>query len=160
MSALTAERLRAVLRYDMDTGEFAWRVAQGSAVPGRRAGTINGKGYRLIRIDGVVYSAHRLAWLYVRGEWPVRHIDHIDCNKLNSAFSNLREATNSQNMANAPLRCDNTSGFKGVTRRSHAKSWEARVGGTHIGFFKTATEAHAAYVAKARELYGEFARVA
>ena len=77
--SLTAERLREVLDYDPDTGVFTRKVRTASSVKvGDVAGSLNGKGYIRIRVDGRLYFAHRLAWLYVHGEWPVDQVDHIN----------------------------------------------------------------------------------
>ncbi|MDD0156969.1 HNH endonuclease signature motif containing protein, partial [Shigella flexneri] len=66
---------------------------------GKVAGTIS-YGYNAINIDGVRYFAHRLAWLYVYGEWPKQEIDHIDRNRRNNAISNLRDVSRVVNALN------------------------------------------------------------
>ena len=76
--ALTAERLREVISYNADTGVFLNKVARRRALIGAVSGRINRDGYRQIQIDGRIYSAHRLAWLYVHGSWPGGFIDHIN----------------------------------------------------------------------------------
>ena len=155
---LTAEHLREVLSYDPSTGVFTWRKAR----PKVRAGMVAGgdcRGYTVIRIDLVLYQAHRLAWLYVHGRWPKELIDHINGNPSDNRLCNLPEATQSQNMGNARLRKKSKSGFKGV--RSSCSKWIAYLGGhkyKHLGTFDTPEEAHAAYLAAAQERHGEFAR--
>jgi hypothetical protein len=159
---VTAERVRELLEYCEETGRFTWRIANSRAI---KAGAIAGSlscGYRNISIDGVLYRAHRLAWLYVRGEWPNAEIDHINLNKDDNRLSNLRIASRSQNMANSRVRVKCKSGFKGVSK--YRGRWVASIGRngrkTHIGVFDTPEEANAAYERAALSIHGEFARAA
>jgi hypothetical protein len=102
--------------------------------------------------------AHRLAWLYMTGEWPTDIIDHKNRNGLNNRWDNLREADQELNLANASVQKNNKAKLKGV--RTQAGAFTARIVFRkryhYLGRFKTAEEAHAAYVAKARELAGDF----
>lgn len=115
-------------------------------------------------IDEKVYSANRLAWFVVTGKWPNPEVDHEDLDGDNNAWLNLREATRSQNRANTKKECRNTSGFKGVHWHGVMGKWCASIkkdGALEkIGYFDAAEEAHAAYVKRAGELFGEFARAA
>lgn len=163
---LTAERLREVLTYDADTGEFRWRVRPSNRV---RVGDVAGhlepfRGYVLLRIDGRMYLGHRLAWLYAHGSWPTLQIDHRDGDRANNRIANLREATQVQNSANMKRRPNNTSGFKGVTWDKSRRMWMAQIRayGVHrvLGHFDAPQDAHAAYVAAAERYFGEFARAA
>ena len=105
---LTAERLRELLNYDPDTGEFRRCTSRGGAAAGTLAGCPGGPGsYRIIRVDRVIFLAHRLAWLHSYGVWPTKDIDHIDGDKTNNRIANLREATRAQNVMNAGPRRDN-----------------------------------------------------
>lgn len=83
---LTQERLRELLHYDLETGDFKWIAGD---FKGRLAGWV-ASGRRIIRIDGIQFYASRLAWLYVTGEWT-DGIYTLDCNKLNTKWSNLRK---------------------------------------------------------------------
>jgi len=125
MKTLTFDRLREVLSYDVGTGVFTWRVkhAHARAI----AGAKDYYGYCVIRIDGKLYKAHRLAWLYTHGEWPVKPLDHINQIKDDNRISNLREATQSENMHNIRLRSNNKSGVSGVVWRSDRNKWNARI---------------------------------
>ena len=162
---LTAERLRELLHYDSDTGVFTWRVdRRGGRKAGDVTGARHGRGYVVIGIDNKLYLAHRLAWLWMTGAWPEDKIDHMDLDRANNRFANLRPATESQNKANAPLRRDNTSGFKGVSWHSAVNRWAAQIHHNkrhyHLGLFDRPEEAHDAYVAAAERLFGEYARAA
>jgi hypothetical protein len=159
---LSVERLREVLSYDSKTGLFRWKIKTSKKTP-TTVGDIAGGGtsgrYWRIAIDGKRYYAHRLAWLYVYGVW-VKEIDHKDLNKQNNAIDNLRDTTRSKNNANSRVR--NSLGIKGVEHRS-ANCYSSRISIGNgkcrlIGHFKTAEEAHQAYLKEAKNIHGEFAR--
>lgn len=162
MTALTVERLRELLHYDPETGIFTRLVDLGRlARVGMTAGSPNERGYIKIRIDGTYYRAHHLAWFYMTGEFPAPGtIDHKDTDGGNNEWENLRKATRSQNQANRK----SCLGLKGARWHKRDKRWissitvEGQV--IHLGRFKTAEEAHAAYATAAREHFGEFARAA
>lgn len=161
MSNITAERVRGLLHYEPETGNWAWL----KSAPGRRRGLVAGSvsqtnGYRYIRIDYTHHPAHGLAWLYMTGIWPVADIDHINGDRADNRWCNLREATRSQNNANARARATNTSGFKGVTwKKSHCK-WLAQISVNgkhkHLGHFE---RAFIAYCFAAWKYHGEFANI-
>lgn len=161
MATITADRLRELLRYDPETGVFTWLADRtGDVKAGSSAGSISGStGYRLIMLDGRNYREHRLAWLFVHGEWPVSSLDHINRVRGDNRIANLRSATPAQNLANSKRRSDNTSGLKGVSPKRG--KWQARIkiDGHHycLGSFVRPEEAHAAYMAAARKHYGSFA---
>jgi HNH endonuclease len=160
---LIAERLREVLSYDPETGIFT-RVKQTSnrIRVGDIAGSLNNTGYLLIRVDGIKYSAHRLAFLFMLGRWPDAEVDHINLIRSDNRWSNLREATHAENKRNSWVSRRNTSGFKGVNKRGNR--WYARIRADgdqiHLGYFATPKEAHAAYCRAAAKYHGKFARVA
>lgn len=167
---LTAEQVRAALDYDLETGLFRWRERQdmracwNSKHAGKIATYRNSAGYIGVRLNGVLRYAHRLAWLYVYGEWPDGDVDHINRDKADNRIENLRLATRSQNNANSCRPRTNTSGFKGVSWSNAVGRWKAEIRARgkryHLGYFDTPEEAHTAYCAAAKELHGEFARVA
>jgi len=160
MVALSVDRLRELLSYDLETGHFRWLVSrQGTGGKGSIAGNTSVYGYREIRVDYVLHKAHRLAWLYVHGALPVNEIDHIDGNKANNRLSNLRIANRSQNTANRRTpRADNQLGVHGVSRSRNG--FTARVMKDSVlyrlGTYDTVELASIAYRNKHAELYGEF----
>ena len=89
-ASLTAARLRELLHYNPDDGLFRWRVAGPKRVVGAPAGSRQRIGYIVIRVDGRLHYAHRLAWLHTTGAWPAASIDHIDGDKGNNRWVNLR----------------------------------------------------------------------
>jgi len=99
---MTPHRLRELLVYNPCTGEFRWRVTRLKAKAGKIAGCFKEGGYRVIKIEGKLYRASRLAWLYSYGEWP-EVIDHIDRNPSNDSLWNLANGTQLDNMKNYHL---------------------------------------------------------
>lgn len=160
---LTQSRLQHILHYDPITGVFTWKIARGRYAGIKSvAGYTNSNGYCLISVDGKRLRAHRLAWLYVFGRWPVADIDHVNGDRADNRFANLREATRSQNLANKDKSRNNRSGVKGVHVHYDGRfRAQIRKDGQkfHLGVFATAEQAHAAYRQKAVELFGSFARV-
>lgn len=146
MVSLTQEYLRTLLNYDARTGVFTWRVERarsGRAPVGSSAGRTDYRGYRVIKIDGVQYFAHRLAWLYAHGQMPTEDIDHINRARGDNRLSNLRPAERKQNAINRGKNRNNTTGFKGVTFRRGR--YEARTVAdgrrVHVGAFKSIEDA-------------------
>jgi hypothetical protein len=120
---------------------------------GKIAGTIVTRGYIMIKIDGVKRQAHRLAWLYIHGQWPSHHIDHIDGCPANNTIANLRdviEAVNHENQRRAKR--GSAVGLLGVSRhRSRFRAIIEVRGVRHdLGSFDSSEEAHAAYIREKR----------
>jgi hypothetical protein len=124
---ITQTRLRELLEYAPETGEFIWKVSHPRAAVGAVAGAADHYGYIVIRLDTRLYKAHRLAWLYVHGEWPQQNIDHINRIKNDNRMANLRLADQSANMHNVGVRVNSKSGVAGVTWRADRKKWNARI---------------------------------
>lgn len=161
--ALTAEQLREVLDYDADTGIFTWKkLRPGGLEPGMAAGSPDNRGYMRISVLNRRYKAHRLAWLYVYGEWPPDCVDHINGVKGDNRIINLRLASRSQNNANRPAYSNNASGIKGVYWEPRRKRWSAQItlNGKKelLGLFREKHAAADAYMEAAKRLFGEFAR--
>lgn len=142
-------------------------MVAGSVPAGMAAGSVNMNGYLLvgIKVDGkktsALFYAQRIIWKWMTGNEPVDQIDHIDGDKLNNRWSNLRAASRRQNLYNSKLRKDNPSGAKGVGQAVNGK-WIARitVNGEqrYLGRYSTFEQA-AETVQQARiSLHGEFGR--
>lgn len=159
---LTHTRLLDVLSYDPVSGHFYWKVCRRKELVGRRAGRVLPDGHRQIGVDGRKYYAHRLAWFYVMAEWPSGDVDHRDLRKDNNAFSNLRQASRSQNLANTGPGKRNASGVKGVSFVRARGRWQASIcvkgRSFFLGQFATRDEAASAYATAANDMFGEFAR--
>lgn len=166
---LTAARLRELLHYTPETGVLTRIALQTS--DGRRSGRICdlGKpvgskmpnGYLNAGVLGRKYLVHRLVWLYVTGEWPKNHIDHINGNPADNRWQNLRDVTHEENLQNQRhARSDNQSRLLGVQRRprSGKPMWSAsirfgRSKAVHLGTFDTPEAAHKAYLEAKRAVH-------
>lgn len=142
--------LKECFNYDPDTGVLTWKdrprehfkyeyswLWVNNEYAGSQAGC-NSHGYLQVGICGNSYLVHRVIWCLMTGGWPTG-IDHIDHDKMNNRFSNLREATHLDNNKNASRRIDNKSGVTGVSWHSRDKKWQAQIGvggkQTNLGFF-------------------------
>lgn len=158
---LTAARVRELFHYEPETGLFTRLIAKTGrgAAAGDVAGSLNRTGYIIIGVDGGLFRAHRLAWLYMTGEWPVEHIDHIDGVRNNNRWSNLRDLGRSMNAQNqrSPHKTNQSSGLVGVSWNAKCCNWKAYITVNcerrHLGYFKTPDEAHAAYVDAKRRMH-------
>lgn len=152
---LDAETLRARLNYDPATGIFTRRVSKGGKKAGEVAGSLHHSGYWHITMLGKTYTAHRLAWLYTHGEFPVGEIDHVNRVRTDNRLVNLREASRPSNMHNTGCNAANTSGFKGVSRNKRGK-WRATINinarWVELASFNSPEEASAAYKGAKRVL--------
>jgi hypothetical protein len=153
---ISHSELKRLLRYDPEKG--TWQNKK----TGRHVGAIDPSkgGYRFIKCAGKRYRSAKLAWFYVKGEWPTQIVDHEDCDRTNDVFSNFRLASKSENGANAKLHAHNTTGLKGVCkiRRKFQAIITCR-GSTHyLGIFDCPAAAHFAYLIAADIHFGEFAR--
>lgn len=159
-TTLSAQRLRDVLYYDPTVGSFTWirNTSNRSRKNKGGAGYIRRDRRRVIQIDGQMYLASRLAWLYMTGAWPQYFIDHRDLDPGNDKFDNLREADASQNRANAHIR--SRFGIKGLSK--NGKAWQARIWDSKtcvcLGTFPEKSQAGEAYMQAAYRIHGEFAR--
>ena len=133
---ISVERLKQVLEYDPETGIWTWLVSPCHFIKvGQVAGHVQDNGYRQIRIDYVYYKSARLAHLYMTGEWPKEQMDHINRDRADDRWVNLREATASDNNVNKRLQCNNTSGYRGVSWDRWQQKWNVRVNRMHLGWY-------------------------
>ena len=158
---LTQAELQSQLNYDPETGIFTWKISKsGIKKINQVAGNTDQKGYRRIKINQIIYKEHRLAWLYVYGEFPKIQIDHINRIKTDNRICNLREATTSQNGFNKELNKRNKSGFRNVSWDKHHKKWKVTLRCNKkeifIGTFKDIDLANKAAIEARIKYFGEF----
>jgi hypothetical protein len=160
----TQTRLKELLNYSPVTGLFKWITTSGRRrkINGQ-AGCEDPRGYMKIKVDGVAYQCHRLAWFYHYGVDPgEQEVDHINGITGDNRIINLRLAEPCQNQWNSRKPKNNTSGIKGVCWNKERDRWTASIGIERkrktIGHFKTITEAEAAIKSAREKLHLEFTR--
>lgn len=169
MAELTQELLLRVVHYDPETGVFTRRVDSATGINNVRwkAGQVMGglvQGYRVVWVLGRQYKAHRLAFLYMLGRWPLEEVDHKNMIRDDNRWANLREASRQENRRNIRALASLTkpSPFKWVQWDSRARKWYCII--THnwkrfsSPMFKSQVTAAFWADKRARELHGEFAR--
>lgn len=150
MSKLTASAARKLLNYDPITGRLVWLERKGAIAAGTEAGSIYPDGSRSVKVNRVLYKAHRLAWLLMTGRWPKKGIDHINGNPSDNRWTNLREATQAENMQNLSIRSHNTSGYPGVSWNRVLMKWQVTIRkngkSKYLGLFDCVKKAASAYL--------------
>lgn len=152
---MNSEQLKRSLSYNQDTGVFTWSSLLKTKTSGKKAGSLTKDGIT-IGLNYKNYRAHRLAFLYMTGEIPFQ-VDHINLDKTDNRWVNLRSATHAENNRNKKLNGKNKVGMKGVAI-SHClskpfRAWIKVAGKSiHLGYYKRPEDAHAAY-RKAAELH-------
>lgn len=133
---MTGSKMERDIYVVADTGKIFWlrnKRSGGRAKAHREAGSVkrgshsNGGGYRVITIDGVMYRAHQLVWMWHTGKWPLGEIDHKNGERDDNRFENLREATVPQNRMNKRIQSNNKSGYKWVSFHPQTGRWRAEV---------------------------------
>lgn len=152
--------LKTLVSYNPETGEFTRLKGTGK---GAGAGTVTlgaldtSTGYRKLCVGGKQQYAHRLAWLYMTGEWPAAQIDHINEARGDNRFSNLRPANNAENNQRSKARADSKTGVLGVSWHRKAGKYMAQIRhsgqGVYLGLYASLSEATAVRHAAERKYH-------
>ena len=155
-STLTTELVRRVLSYDPETGIFRWKQPISRRVmPGQEAGALSSNGRLYIGVMGEKVAAHRLAWFYIHGEWPLGNVAPVNGNHADVRLANLKQETVADTARKGGKRSTNTSGLPGVSWSTSKSKWVATITRgykrVHLGYFNEAAGASAAYQAALAE---------
>jgi hypothetical protein len=139
---VTFDRVDSLLRYDSDTGKLYWRVKPSRRVrSGSEAGCLRSDGYIVIKIDGKLYYAQRVAWILHEGQWPDGNPEHENRIGSDNRWENIKDLApdESHNGGNKGTLRNNTSNLKGVYWYKRDNKWKAHIGvhmrRVHIGLF-------------------------
>lgn len=157
---ITSKELKEHIFYDETTGQFTRIKNSGQrGIAGTICNCKTNNGHIQITVKGRTYPAHRLAWLYIYGEFPKNQIDHINNIKTDNRIINLRESTNQQNSFNKNQSVG-ISGLKGVYWNKKIKKWISvpvlNYKKHYLGQFDNKEDAYKAYVNFCKENHGEF----
>lgn len=157
---MNADYYRQFVTYDPDTGLFRRLKPGGKAKVGDVTGWAHNAGYVAITVQNNDVLAHRLAWLLMTGEWPSGVVDHIDGNRKNNKWSNLRDCTHAENCRNRGAGKNSKSGIKGVSWHKASRKWRVQVGiggrNVNVGYFDDIEQARTARDAATTRYHGEF----
>lgn len=111
---------------------------------GKPTGSVEGEGYVCIQIvyDGAqrTLKAHRVAFAIMTGDWPDGQIDHINGNRADNSWANLRLASQTDNMRNRAVQRRSVTGVSGVRPMRGGASYQVYIGEggqqTLIGTFR------------------------
>lgn len=158
------EEIEVHLEYDKENGCFYRKQLHQKMPAGSIVGCKKANGYIYVGLFKKHIFCHRLVWFFEHGEWPTKVIDHIDGDKTNNKITNLRLATYSQSSMHRKVMSNSKSQLKGVIFIKRKNRYRATIRCNnkriYLGYYKTAEEAHVAYVAKAKELHKEFMKAA
>lgn len=147
MEEITQKNLCSVFNYDRDTGELTHKHTTLSGMEGDSATFSHSRGYLSTVIGGKQYLAHRIIYMMLTGTWP-DHIDHINHNKQDNRWVNLRSVSQSDNNRNVPKSRNNSTGVTGVSLHKPTGRYRAYFSRnsvpTHLGLFDSIEEARLA----------------
>jgi len=169
----TPEFIRATFDYFCETGDLFWKErpvtnwqmkSWNNKYAGKKAGSMDAKGYWVIKINGRAYKAHRIGWCHFHGAWPEGDLDHKNGFRARTNIAELRTATDYQNSLNRKIGSNNTSGFKGVSFNKRAGKYMVQINYNgkrrHLGYYDDIILASLVYSEAAHKYHGKFARIA
>ena len=167
---ISYEYASSIMSYNPESGHIAWKSRNDIApkCDARRKGKIAGCYSKkdkciIIGINGKTYLSHRIAWLLHYGTWPKYILDHINCDRTDNRISNLRDATQAENLSNRGVTKRNTTGIKGVSFDKKNNRYFGRINSNrksfYIGSWKTIEEAVEPMANAYNKIHGEFARL-
>jgi hypothetical protein len=153
----STEDVRRLFDYDPETGLFSRRCRSSHAFPGDPVGCLRPDGYLKASVRGKTFLLHRLAIQHATGEWPTKHVDHINGVKTDNRLSNLRVVDQQLNNENYRRpRPSKRGGLPlGVTKSNSRWAAYITVSGKnlYLGTYDTPEQAHEVYVRKKRQVH-------
>lgn len=156
---ISQEKLKQWMHYDPTTGvctrlrAFKGPCSVGDVLGKKSKGKEN--DYLSVDLAGGRYKLHRLIWVYMTGSFPEFEVDHENGVRYDNRWKNLRPCGRVHNQQNYKLPVTNKTGYLGVHYNKKRNRYRAQIrygGEQHrLGYFKTAAEAGAAYLAAKRK---------
>jgi len=158
MTHPSIDRLKELLSVDFESGLLTWRVSKGRCKAGQIAGARHKDGYVIVSVDGLSFGAHRIVWALANGSWPTLPVDHINGLRSDNRSVNLRAVTysvNSQNRKSAAKHSKSNLLGAHFNKTSGLFCSSINVDGktVNLGQFKTAEQAHSAYMEAKNRLH-------
>ncbi len=154
---ISCEELRAKVFYDPETGIMSWLRPPRRGVAAGPCGSVGKNGYVALGVSSYrTEYVHRLAWLYMTGKEPSGQIDHANGLRADNRWSNLRDVSLAQNVRNLRVAtAKSKTGMLGAYPKRGKFVAQITTNGITktLGSFKTASEAHEAYVVAKRLLH-------
>ena len=156
---LTQEIVRELLDYDPETGTLTWRERDRKWFKSDKSWKIWNSRYAnkeaFTSLDhwryfhGAVfhktYKAHTIVWLYQTGKLPKGQIDHINHDRSDNRWTNLRQVSHQDNSKNRTQQKNNTSKCTGVGWHKPTQKWRVRINTNneeiHLGCFASFEDA-------------------
>lgn len=127
--SINYDEVKDFFEYNKDTGIVTWKKKPNQSIKvGKEVGRIGNDGYRTVGFNGKQYKVHRIVYCLVNKIIEsTLYIDHIDRNKLNNKWNNLRIVDHETNCKNRNVRIDNTSGITGVDIHKKTGKYQVRI---------------------------------
>lgn len=149
MTELTQSDVKRFFSYDLDSGEFKRiRFVSNTRREYDRESPVTSKhqhGYYIAVVNGKRYRVHRLIFLYMTGNLPDGFVDHINGDRTDNRWCNLRIVQKLDNQRNQGVRVDNLTGRTGVYWYPPLNKYQAQITvdgkRKHLGYFQTLDQA-------------------
>ena len=139
--------LQKFYSYDPNTGLLTCKLPQQQHYIGDVIGSLSNHGYLEAGIGNKSYLVHRLIWLYMTGYFPEK-VDHINHDRLDNRWNNLREVDNTENSKNCSVSRNSRTGVNGVSYMKTKGKYRAYVTvnrkQVYVGLYDSIDEAIAA----------------
>jgi len=122
----TQQEIKDLLIYNPSTGKLSYKDESLLNCQSKKSTTKHSGGYLTINIYGKYYLAHRIIFLYMKGRFP-EQIDHINHQRDDNRWCNLREVINQENMMNTSLSKNSSTKVNGVSFHRQRNKYRAYI---------------------------------